>query len=86
MFLHYSTNFRFVKSSVDFEEIFDGLIGLTEPELIKIKDRGVIAGAVVGASKPDSVAFGFAEFATGDGVDDEGSGPDIGGGVLEAAN
>ena len=35
------------------------------------------------AREPDGVALGFAEFTAGDGVDDERSGPDIGGSVFE---
>lgn len=73
-----------VEKSVNLEEIFDGIVGLVEPELVEVENRGEVAGAVVGGGEPDGVAFGFAEFATGNGVDDEGGGPDVGVGVLEA--
>ena len=48
-----------------FEVIFEGFVGLVEPELVKVENRGLFS------IKPNSITFGFAEFATGDFVDDE---------------
>ena len=77
-------DFWFVVEGVDFEEVFDGGVGLVELELIEVEDGSVVAGVVVTAGEPDGVAFGLAEFAASDGVDDERSGPDVGFGVFEA--
>ena len=73
-----------VVGGVDFHEVFDGGVGLVEPELVEVKNRGEVAAAVVGGGEPDGVAFALAEFATGHGVDDERGGPVVGAGVFEA--
>ena len=63
-----------------FEVIFKRVVGLVEPELIEVEDAGFIC------IEPDGVAFGFAEFAAGDLVDNERAGVGVGLGALEAAD
>lgn len=63
-----------------FEVIFERFVGLVEPELIEIEDGSFFA------IKPDGVAFGFAEFATGDFVDNEWARVAIGCCVFETRN
>ena len=60
------------------EVIFEGVVGLVEPELIGVEDAGFVG------IKPDSVAFGLAELAAGDFVDDERARVAVGVGVFEA--
>jgi len=59
------------------EVICECCVGLVEPELVEVENAGL------GAVEPDGVAFGFAEFAAGDFVDDERTGITVGSGVLE---
>ena len=40
---------RFIKYSIDLDEIFNSLVSLIEPKLVKIKDRSKITRAVIGA-------------------------------------
>lgn len=63
-----------------FEVIFECFVGLVEPELIEIEDGSFFA------IKPDGVAFGLAEFATGDFVDNEWARVAIGCCVFETRN
>ncbi len=60
------------------EVFFESIVGLIEPELVEIEDRGLFG------VEPDGIAFGFAEFATGDLVDDERTRVAVGRGILEA--
>ncbi len=61
-----------------FEVIFEGLVGLVEPELVKF------VNASFGGVEPDGVAFGLAKFATGNFVDNERARIAVSGGVFEA--
>lgn len=63
-----------------FEVIFERFVGLVEPELIEVEDGSFFA------IKPDGVAFGFAEFATGDFVDNEWARVAVGCCVFETRN
>lgn len=63
-----------------FEVIFERFVGLVEPELIEIEDGSFFA------IKPNSVAFGLAEFATGDFVDNEWARVAVGRCVFETRN
>lgn len=63
-----------------FEVIFERFVGLVEPELIEIEDGSFFA------IKPDGVALGFAEFATGDFVDNEWARVAVGCCVFETRN
>ena len=63
-----------------FEVIFECFVGLVEPELIEIEDGSFFA------IKPDGVALGFAEFATGDFVDNEWTRVAVGCCVFETRN
>ena len=73
---------RFVIESVDFEQVFDGGVGLVEPELVEVEDCREVTRAVICAREPDGVTFRFPEFSACDRVDDEWSRPDVGLGVF----
>jgi hypothetical protein len=53
---------------------------LVEPELVEVENTGLVG------IEPDGVAFGFAEFAAGNLVDNERARVAVGGGVFEALN
>lgn len=63
-----------------FKIFFEGMVGLVEPKLVKIKNRGF------GAVEPDSVTFGLAEFATGGFIEDKWAGISVSVGVFEVAD
>ena len=65
---------------VELEVIFEGIVGLVEPELIEVEDASLVA------VEPDGVTFGFAEFAAGDLINDEWAAISVSLGVFEAAN
>ena len=58
--------------------IFEGVIGLVEPELVEVENAGFLW------VEPDGVAFGFAEFAAGNLIDDKRAGVAVGFVVFEA--
>ena len=60
------------------EVIFESVIRLVEPELVEVEDAGFIG------IEPDGVAFGFAEFAASNFVDDEWAAISVCLGVFEA--
>ena len=60
-----------------FEVIFEGVVGLVEPELIEVKNAGFFL------VEPNGVALRLAEFATRDLVDNKGAGITVGIGVFE---
>ncbi len=60
------------------EVIFESVVGLVEPELVEIEDAGFVG------IEPDSVAFGLAELAAGDFIDNKWAAVSVGFGVLEA--
>ena len=62
------------------EVFFERIVGLVEPELVKIKDTGLFA------VEPDGVTFGFAELAAGDLIDDKWTGVGVSLGIFEAAD
>ena len=62
------------------EVIFEGFVGLVEPELIEIEDRGLFS------IEPNGIAFGFSEFATGNFVDNKRTRVTIGFVIFEALN
>lgn len=80
MFIQNFVEFFWSDESEVFEVIFECFVGLVEPELIEIEDGSFFA------IKPDGVAFGFAEFATGDFVDNEWARVAVGCCVFEAGN
>ena len=62
-------------------EVFaEDLIWLVEPELVEVENAGFLA------VEPDGVAFGLAEFAAGDLVDNERARVSVGFGALETTN
>ena len=60
------------------EVVGKGVVGLVEPELVEVENAGF------GGIKPNGVAFGLAEFAAGDFVDNEWARVGVGLGVFEA--
>ena len=62
------------------EVIFESFVGLVEPELVEIENAGLFG------VEPDGVAFGFAEFATGNFVDNKRTRVTIGFVIFEALN
>lgn len=80
MFIQNFVEFFWGDESEVFEVIFECFVGLVEPELIEIEDGSFFA------IKPDGVAFGFAEFATGDFVDNEWARVAVGCCVFETRN
>ena len=65
---------------VELEVIFERVVGLVEPALVEIEDAGLVA------IEPDGVAFGLAEFAAGDLIDDKWAAVGVSLGVFEAAD
>lgn len=62
------------------EVFFERIVGLIEPELIEVEDAGLVA------VEPDGVAFGFAEFTTGDFINNKRATVSVSLGVFETAD
>ena len=60
------------------EVIFESFVGLVEPELVEIEDRGLFG------IEPDGVTFGFSKLATSNFIDNEWARVTIGFVVFEA--
>ena len=79
-------NFVFRKNGVNFNQGFNCLIGLIEPELVKIKDGSVITGTIILTSEPNSVAFRFTKLTTSHRINHQRSRPNIGATTFETFN